>query len=67
MKASTKAIRFLESLSIHEGPKGDEKVKLTPFQQQFVRGALANDVNVAVLSIGQRNAKAASSIHGANS
>ena len=30
MKASTKAIRFLESLSIPEGPKAGQAVKLAP-------------------------------------
>ena len=59
MKASTKAIRFLESLSIPEGPKAGEPVKLAPFQKEFVRGALADGVNVAVLSIGRGNAKTA--------
>lgn len=59
MKASTKAIRFLESLSIPEGPKAGQKVKLAPFQKQFVKGALADGVNVAVLSIGRGNAKTA--------
>lgn len=38
MKPSTKAIRFLESLSIPEGPKAGQKVKLAPFQKQFVKG-----------------------------
>jgi len=59
MKASTKAIRFLESLSIPEGPKAGQAVKLAPFQKQFVKGALADGVNVACLSIGRGNAKTA--------
>ena len=59
MKASTKAIRFLEALAIPEGPKAGQLVKLAPFQKQFVRGALADGVNVAVLSIGRGNAKTA--------
>lgn len=59
MKASTKAIRFLESLAIPEGPKAGDLVKLAPFQKQFVRGALADGVNVACLSIGRGNAKTA--------
>lgn len=59
MKRATLAIRFLESLSIPEGPKAGERVKLAPFQRQFVRGALADGVNVAVLSIGRGNAKTA--------
>ena len=59
MKASTKAIRFLESLSIPEGPKAGQAVKLAPFQKQFVKGALADGINVACLSIGRGNAKTA--------
>lgn len=59
MKASTKAIRFLESLKIPEGQRAGHPVKLAPFQKQFVKGALADDVNVAVLSIGRGNAKTA--------
>lgn len=59
MKASTKAIRFLETLSIPEGPKAGQPVKVAPFQKQFVRGALADGVNVACLSIGRGNGKSA--------
>ncbi len=59
MKASNKAIRFLESLGIPEGPKAGHAVTLTPFQKQFVRGALADGVNLACLNIGRGNAKAA--------
>jgi phage terminase large subunit-like protein len=64
MKASTKTIRFLETLAIPEGPKAGELIKLAPFQKQFVKGALADDVNVAVLSIGRGNAKSALSANG---
>lgn len=59
MKASTKAIRFLETLSIPEGPKAGQPLKLAQFQKKFVRGALADGVQVAVLSIGRGNAKTA--------
>lgn len=59
MKASTKAIRFLEILTIPEGPLAGQRLKLAPFQKQFVRGALASGINVAVLSIGRGNAKTA--------
>lgn len=59
MKASTRAIRFLESLKIPEGPKAGQPIKLAPFQKKYVRGALADGVNVAVLSIGRGNAKTA--------
>ncbi|WP_424992411.1 terminase TerL endonuclease subunit [Oceaniradius stylonematis] len=59
MKASTKAIRFLETLAIPEGPLAGKPVRLAPFQKQFVRGALGKDVNTAILSIGRGNAKTA--------
>jgi|GEM_PF-5342992 len=59
MKASTKAIRFLESLSVPEGPKAGQAVKLAPFQKKFVKGALTDGINVACLSIGRGNAKTA--------
>lgn len=59
MKTSTKAIRFLETLCIPEGPKAGEQIKLAPFQKKFVRGALSEGINVAVLSIGRGNAKTA--------
>ena len=59
MKIANKAIQFLESLCIPEGPKAGEKVKLAPFQKDFVRGALDPAINVAILSIGRGNAKTA--------
>ena len=59
MTAAIKAIRFLETLRIPEGPKSGQVIKLAPFQKQFVKGALAEGVNVAVLSIGRGNAKTA--------
>ncbi|MEM1039395.1 MAG: terminase TerL endonuclease subunit [Pseudomonadota bacterium] len=59
MTPATKAIRFMERLAIPEGPNAGKPVKLAPFQKKFVRGALAKDVNTAVLSIGRGNAKTA--------
>jgi phage terminase large subunit-like protein len=59
MKAATSAIRFLETLHVPEGPRAGERLKLAPFQKQFVRGALADDVMTGVLSIGRGNAKTA--------
>ena len=59
MSQAAKAIRFLETLTIPEGPKAGQPVKLAAFQKQFVKGALADGVNVAVLSIGRGNAKTA--------
>lgn len=59
MKPATKATQFLQSLRIPEGPNAGDPVKLAPFQRQFVKGALDEAVNVAVLSIGRGNAKTA--------
>ncbi|WP_245418495.1 terminase TerL endonuclease subunit [Cohaesibacter intestini] len=59
MMASTKAIRFLESLQIPEGPKAGDPIKLAPFQKKFVKGALKAGISIAVLSIGRGNAKTA--------
>lgn len=59
MKSSNKAIRFLQSLKIPEGPKAGEPIRLAPFQKRFVTGALDEKTQVAVLSIGRGNAKTA--------
>jgi phage terminase large subunit-like protein len=59
MKPASKAIQFLQSLRIPEGPKAGNPVKLAPFQKEFVKGALDEAVNIAVLSIGRGNAKTA--------
>ena len=59
MTPATKAIRFLETLKIPEGPKAGEPLKLAPFQKKFIRGALDKNNNIAVLSIGRGNAKTA--------
>lgn len=59
MTPAAKAIRFLETLKIPEGPKAGEPLKLAPFQKKFVRGALDPKNNIAVLSIGRGNAKTA--------
>lgn len=53
------AIAFLETLTVPEGPKAGEPLRLAEFQRRFVRGALADGVMVACLSIGRGNAKTA--------
>ena len=59
MTAAAKALSFLERLEIPEGPLAGQRLRLAPFQGQFVEGALADDVGVAALSIGRGNAKTA--------
>ncbi len=53
------AIAFLETLTIPEGPLAGQPVKLAEYQKQFVRGSLADDVMIGVLSISRGNAKTA--------
>jgi phage terminase large subunit-like protein len=57
--AASKAIKFLESLKIPEGPNAGKPLRLAPFQRQFVEGALDPATRIAVLSIGRGNAKTA--------
>ena len=54
-----KAKRFLETLRIPEGPVTGKQLRLAPFQNSFVDGALAPETAVAVLSVGRGNAKSA--------
>ena len=53
------AINFMETLKISEGPKAGQQVVLAPFQKQFVQGAMADGIAMAILSIGRGNAKTA--------
>lgn len=57
--AASKAIRFLEGLNVPEGPRAGRRLRLAPFQKQFVRGSMEKDVAVSVLSIGRGNGKTA--------
>lgn len=52
-------IEFLQSLKIPEGPKAGEPLVLAEYQKRFIRGAMAEGVMVALLSIGRGNAKTA--------
>lgn len=56
---ASKAIRFLQSLAVPEGPRVGDRLKLAPFQKAFVEGALAEENSVGVLSIGRGNGKSA--------
>lgn len=53
------AIAFLQTLRIPEGPKAGQALILAEYQKRFVRGAMAQDVMVGLLSIGRGNAKTA--------
>ncbi|MCU0909867.1 MAG: terminase large subunit [Rhodobacteraceae bacterium] len=50
---------FLETLTVPEGPKAGERLRLAEFQARFVIGAMQPGVMVACLSIGRGNAKTA--------
>ena len=54
-----RAMQFMHSLRIPEGPNAGKPVTLAPFQRQFIEGALAPDTANAVLSIGRGNGKSA--------
>ncbi len=58
-KTARDAIKFLQSLEIPEGPRACQRLKLAPFQRQFVTGALAPEIDIAALSVGRGNAKSA--------
>ena len=62
MKSSNQALaalRFLPTLIIPEGRLAGKKLKRANFQKKFVKGALADGVNVGLLSVGRGNAKTA--------
>lgn len=50
---------FLRNLEVPEGKLAGQRLKLAPFQTQFIDGAFAPEVNTGVLSIGRGNAKSA--------
>ncbi len=54
-----KAMHFMHSLSIPEGPNAGKAITLAPFQRRFIEGAMADDTANAVLSIGRGNGKSA--------
>lgn len=59
MTAAKKAIDFIETLTVPEGPKAGKPVKLAKFQKDFIRGALRRSIAVAVLSVARGAGKSA--------
>ncbi|GGL80343.1 terminase large subunit domain-containing protein [Wenxinia marina] len=59
MKPSNSAKRFIASLKVPTGPSAGKPLNLAPFQKRFIDGALADGVNVGVLSVGRGNGKSA--------
>jgi phage terminase large subunit-like protein len=58
-KEATAALRFLPTLIVPEGRMAGKALKLGGFQKQFIRGALAKDVGIGILSVGRGAAKTA--------
>ncbi|WP_300437005.1 terminase TerL endonuclease subunit [uncultured Mameliella sp.] len=56
-KTPSKAIKFIESLNIPEGPLAGKKMKLAPFQRNFIANALDPETQYAFYSIGRGGAK----------
>ena len=56
---AAKVIKFVETLTIPEGPKANQRIKLAPYQKAFIRGSMAPDVSVGILSIARGNGKSA--------
>ena len=54
-----RAMQFMHSLRVPEGPNAGKSVSLAPFQRKFIEGAMAEDTANAVLSIGRGNGKSA--------
>jgi phage terminase large subunit-like protein len=52
-------MHFMHTLRIPEGPRAGQPVHLAPFQREFIRGSLAADTTMGILSIGRGNGKSA--------
>ncbi len=59
MKASTKAIRFLEGLKVPTGPMAGNPLKLAAYQKRFIKGAFDDLIRIGVLSVARGNGKSA--------
>lgn len=56
-RPATAAIKFLETLTIPEGPKAGKSLKTLPFQKKFIRGALRKDVDIGILCMARGGGK----------
>lgn len=60
LAAPERAMQFMQrSLKISVGPGAGKPMKLAPFQEQYIRGALAEDTAVAALCIARGGGKSA--------
>ena len=55
MSEARKLIKYLESLTISQGPRAGEGMKVLPWQKRFIKGFLNNQVSA--LSVGRGNGK----------
>lgn len=58
-KIPSKAIKFLQTLTIPEGPNAGTRLKLAPFQKEFIAGALDPEIQYGMLSVGRGGGKSA--------
>jgi len=56
---AAKAIRFIQSLEVPTGALAGKPLRLAPYQKQFLRGALAKDISIGVLSVARGGGKSA--------
>jgi len=54
-----RAVKFLEKLAVPTGPMAGKKLRLAPYQKQFLAGALAPGVSGAALSVARGGGKSA--------
>lgn len=59
MSEAGRIIDAVQELTVPQGPRAGELLKLASFQKQFIEGAFADGVNIAALSIGRGNSKTA--------
>ncbi len=52
-----KAIRFVQSLRVPTGALAGKRLRLAPYQRQFLRGFLAKGVSIGVLSVARGGGK----------
>lgn len=54
-----RATKFIESLEVPTGSLAGKKLKLAPYQNQFLDGALADGISIGVLSVARGGGKSA--------
>ena len=58
-RPATAAATFIQSLEVPEGPRAGRRIRLAPFQRAFIKGALAQGTDTAVLSVARGAGKSA--------